>query len=285
MSFDDISEVTVLHWRDVSPEGHAIFPCRTAGPQNRHWQVHRHDFYECFLVEKGSGRHVCGQVTTRLLVGELYFIRPEHAHGFRSSPGEALVITNVAMDARAFERSPVREFLPEGAWREAEAPWRARLDPEQVDTFLDTTAQVGAGARDTLDALYFLHALARLLRIPHRAIGSDLPDWLREALPMAADPAHLSEGLPGLMRICGRSPEHVARSFRRHLGMTPTEWLNAARIHQARRLLETTRMPVIEVAFEAGFDNLSYFHKLFKRQTGESPLRYRKRALRFHTGA
>ncbi|MFP4143540.1 MAG: AraC family transcriptional regulator [Phycisphaeraceae bacterium] len=270
-----------LHWKDICPQGEAIHLARVAAPQPEPWRKHRHDFFECFLVEAGRGWHLVGDGKTRLETGQLVFIRPEHVHGFRASARDGLVLTNVAVEAPAVRRFRARHghlLDALGCWAPDRPPRTQAMSVPQRERCLELVADVAAGERDALDGDYFLAGLLRLLRPGHDAPHADLPEWMREALPLAAEPEHLREGVPRLVRLCRRSPEHVARSFRKHLGQTPTQWLTAARLRYARRLLETTDLPVTAVALECGMDNLSHFHRRFRQYTGDTPLNYRRRA-------
>ena len=58
-------------------------------------------------------------------------------------------------------------------------------------------------------------------------------------------------------------------------GRTPMEHLNLYRIETAGELLLSTDRPVGEIAGLCGFDDASYFAKLFRRHMGCSPRRYR----------
>jgi transcriptional regulator GlxA family with amidase domain len=69
---------------------------------------------------------------------------------------------------------------------------------------------------------------------------------------------------------------HFLRSFRAAVGSTPHQSLLAARLRRAARLLLTTRLPVTDVAFEAGFGDLSNFIRTFRRATGRSPRAFRE---------
>jgi AraC-like DNA-binding protein len=68
---------------------------------------------------------------------------------------------------------------------------------------------------------------------------------------------------------------HFLRSFRAAIGTTPHQSLVAARLRRAAKLLLETRLPVTDVAFEAGFGDLSNFIRTFRRATGRSPRAFR----------
>ncbi len=73
----------------------------------------------------------------------------------------------------------------------------------------------------------------------------------------------------------GLSPCYLQRQFKRCYGQSPAEYLMYLRIVRAKELLRTTRSPVSEVAYAAGFENAGYFSRLFKQQEGLTPQEYR----------
>lgn len=70
---------------------------------------------------------------------------------------------------------------------------------------------------------------------------------------------------------------HFLRAFRTATGTTPHQYLVAARLRRAARLLLATSLPVTDVAFEAGFGDLSNFIRTFRRAVGRSPRAFRLR--------
>lgn len=66
------------------------------------------------------------------------------------------------------------------------------------------------------------------------------------------------------------------RFFRRYTGMAPGQYLAQLRIRHACELLEQTNLPVQTIAEQLHFESPGYFSVHFKRQTGRSPLEYRK---------
>lgn len=67
------------------------------------------------------------------------------------------------------------------------------------------------------------------------------------------------------------------RRFRAATGYTPIDYVQALRIEEAKRVLETTHEAADAVAHHVGYDDPSYFRRLFKRMTGVTPARYRQR--------
>jgi AraC-like DNA-binding protein len=83
--------------------------------------------------------------------------------------------------------------------------------------------------------------------------------------------------LSDVARSVGLSPFHFLRVFRRVTGTTPHQYLIGARIRLATRLLLDTDRRVTEIAYDAGFQDLSNFVRTFHRVVGCSPRAYRSR--------
>ena len=69
---------------------------------------------------------------------------------------------------------------------------------------------------------------------------------------------------------------YLSRIFKEITGFTVNGYLHARRIQKARSLLIQDSMNISEVSEAAGYENLTYFERVFKKHTGMSPLEYRK---------
>jgi len=69
--------------------------------------------------------------------------------------------------------------------------------------------------------------------------------------------------------------DHLTFCFRQELGTTPIKYLQRYRINQARRLLLESNKTVTEIAMSVGFSDGGYFSRLFHRETGMSPDKFR----------
>lgn len=71
------------------------------------------------------------------------------------------------------------------------------------------------------------------------------------------------------------SEKYFSRYFRIATGQNFTAYLNTVRIEKAQSMLLETDETVLEIAFACGYENVSYFNRVFRSQTGFSPLQYR----------
>ena len=106
--------------------------------------------------------------------------------------------------------------------------------------------------------------LRRLLRAKDRMDAASEEDW-----PVAR-----------LASVSGVSEAHFARSFKEAFGVPPHRYLLTRRIERAKALLRDTDAPIIEIAFQTGWNSLGTFGRVFRDVTGESPgqLRAREKA-------
>lgn len=74
--------------------------------------------------------------------------------------------------------------------------------------------------------------------------------------------------------LTGRSVSTFRRDFKEQFDTTPKKWLKKKRIEKAIALLELRKSSVTQLAFDVGYENISYFIKEFKGQIGLSPKQY-----------
>jgi len=241
--------------------------------------LHDHDFHELFWVEESEGVHWINghQVTVRS--GDLVLIRAPDAHGFSiSGKGGPLRIVNFAFHARVWTHIRQRYF--NGAPIFFSAPsLTARsytLDEYQLAAIRQAASLLRSGLRDRLQAESFLLNVLALLKADRFNAGlKAAPAWLREACTAIGTNRNFAGGMPALARLAGRSPEHIAREFRRHLNRTPTDIINDARMSHAADRLATSDEDIVAIALDCGLENLGHFYRLFHARYGSTPRAYR----------
>jgi transcriptional regulator GlxA family with amidase domain len=95
-------------------------------------------------------------------------------------------------------------------------------------------------------------------------------DWL-------ADNYALPDVLAALVERSGLKEKSFTRRFKAATGHAPLDYVQRLRIEEAKELLETTTMAVEAIGRAVGYEDTSFFRRLFKRQAGTTPARYRQR--------
>ena len=111
---------------------------------------------------------------------------------------------------------------------------------------------------------------------PKKKEDQELPEWVQQLH------AHIRENLSGdlslnhLADTCHFHPVYLSRSYREMTGETLSEYIGRVRLSKARELLKESRMTIGEIAACTGFATDNYFCRWFRKQTGESPEKFRK---------
>jgi transcriptional regulator GlxA family with amidase domain len=112
-------------------------------------------------------------------------------------------------------------------------------------------------------------SLASFRQVSDQVIGNCqrwLADNYRTASPVAA--------MVELSQLPERS---FVRRFTKATGLAPLAYVHALRLEEAKQMLETTDAPVAEIAESVGYEDTSFFGRLFRRKTGLTPATYRVR--------
>ena len=88
---------------------------------------------------------------------------------------------------------------------------------------------------------------------------------------------HTDITLDMLCRRASMSKPNFFRQFKLHFGITPTDFINRERIQRAKQVLAQPQKSVTDASYSAGFNNLNYFIKVFKKMEGLTPSNFKKR--------
>ena len=75
----------------------------------------------------------------------------------------------------------------------------------------------------------------------------------------------------------GLNRRTFARRFRAATGFLPMDYVHGLRVEQAKRILETETLGLDDVAYKVGYEDPTFFRRLFKRQVGLTPAAYRRK--------
>jgi transcriptional regulator GlxA family with amidase domain len=90
---------------------------------------------------------------------------------------------------------------------------------------------------------------------------------------------HYDERSPvaAMATLSGLAERSFKRRFARATGVPPLEYVHTLRLEESKHVLETTEAPIDEVANQVGYEDASFFGRLFRRKVGLTPAQYRKR--------
>nr|WP_315025993.1 helix-turn-helix transcriptional regulator [uncultured Chryseobacterium sp.] len=86
-------------------------------------------------------------------------------------------------------------------------------------------------------------------------------------------------GLPSVAELAEKlsiSPRYLSDLLKQETGKTALELIHISLISEAKNMLRIGEKGISEIAYELGFENPSYFTRLFKKQTGMKPLEFKK---------
>jgi AraC-like DNA-binding protein len=267
---------------------------------NFHTPPNFHDYLEIFLVYQGHGVFRFGDKAYDFARGDVFVIGSNEVHNcVRSDDANTKTIEIYFMPELVYHPGATREdfchLLP---FYNHDDQFNHRVPSGEID-FEGITRQLALIYQELLTRGTFFRLAARnyfkgiLLNLAryydhlnHTVYDRvDIPskqkrlcavvDYVRD---------HYHENLTSgcVAKWACMSPEHFCRFFKKATGSTFTSFLTAFRMARAKALLEQESMSATEIAYEVGFNNYSYFHRVFKNHTEMSPTVYR--STRFRTG-
>ena len=253
----------------------SVFDYRcTAGPSDAPF-VEEHRSFSISYVRTGSfGYHARGKafdlVAGSVLVGrpgDEYHCTHEHVHGdeclsfhLSSDLVEAIGESPDAWTAGGVP--PLPELMVLGELAQAAADGRSNIALDEVGMlFAARFVEVWSGRQRP----------SSLVRPLDRRRAVEAALWLDA---QSHQPIQLEDAASEV----GLSAFHFLRIFARVLGVTPHQYLVRSRLRRAARLLTDEARSITDVAFEAGFGDLSNFIRTFHRAAGISPRGFRKAA-------
>lgn len=123
----------------------------------------------------------------------------------------------------------------------------------------------------------FFYALSKSLHSEMNHKNNKSLDRLKGLLKYVETNYQEKISIADAAKICSFSQSHFMKFFKTSMGMPFTDYLNDYRITMASRLLTSSSETVANIAVETGFENLSYFNRVFKRKYRCTPTEFRRR--------
>ncbi len=172
------------------------------------------------------------------------------------------------------------------AWSTLIATTQTTCAVQERELFIETLESYPALKaffyKKTTDTILGCHHLSSDQAPYHRKCNSDFdscPIFLRKALIYINRNYHRPITLEMVANESAMSKYHFSRLFKRHMGLSFKQYLNTKRIRAAKALLLQGRCSVTEAGFAVGFNDASYFARVFQRIEGCSPRDFRRYSL------
>ena len=163
----------------------------------------------------------------------------------------------------------IGNILPQEA--ERQLALRQRLGDELVNTLeSDFSEDRCVQVADLLET-YILHLLQS-----YRGSEDATYDPLLENIKgYIGDNLRYGFFMPELAEVFNYNEKYIGRYFKLKTGLTVREYCNMLKIKQSKRLLLDTEMCIADIATQVGYNNVTYFNRIFREATGLSPKEFR----------
>ena len=246
---------------------------------------HFHPEFELTHIKKGEGQRYVGTQVEDFVDGDLVFLGSNLPHCWISKPiseNENVSATVIQFKAdflgqnflESIEMQHVKSFLAE-----SKAGFKV-LSEEKLEILAEINRmQYLDNYQKLLSLLNILGILSQSKNLQKIDLSfSSIKHSNNETVRFQKVFAYLIEhyreeiSLQKIAEIAHLSPTSFCRYFKSITGKTFLEIVNEYRIQFACQLLKKNEMPVSQIAFESGFNDVPYFNKLFKKLKGVSPL-------------
>lgn len=266
----------------------------TVRPHTRfiHFPKHTHNYVEVIYMCSGQTRHLINGVEVILRQGELLFLSQKATQEIDAA-GENDIGVNFIILPEFFdqslkmmgeEQSPLRDFIigclrGEGEnnigflhFKVADVLPIQNLVENLIWTLIHNQPNKRSINQITMGILFL-----QLLNHTDKVVtgkGQTEEDAVLKILRYVEE--HYKDGeLTDLAQNLHYDLYWLSRMIKKRTGRTYTELVQQKRMQQAAFLLRSTDMAVSDVGNAVGYDNLSYFHKIFRSEYGMSPKKFR----------
>ncbi|MBO5070577.1 MAG: helix-turn-helix domain-containing protein [Roseburia sp.] len=255
--------------------------CRYVRSDTEYFRPHYHNYYELFLVMKGNVCHIINSKEQLLREGQLLFIRDFDVHDYIRGDDNYFEFINLAFSRETLES--LFAFLgtgfPSEALLTAAYPPVVSLSEKDKEKLAYDFIELNVNS----DGDYIRFKARSLLTYifsnyfyNYVEEKTQIPAWLEITYEQMKRPENFTLGAAQMYQLSGKSREHLTRCMKRYYDTTPNAFVAELRLGHAANLLLISNLKVTDICYECGFENLSWFYKIFAGRYGMTPSEYRK---------
>lgn len=257
-----------------------------------HFPVHRHNYIEIIYMCCGSTTHIInGATTVRLLEGELLLFGQNTTQEILPAGTDDIAVNFIVLPeffdrvvAMMEEENVLRDFLIHSLKQEFGTSdyfhfQAADILPvqnlvENLIWSLMNSQPNRRGINQITMGLLFLHLMNHTDQI-NRNDPSQYEQNLTFTVLKYIEEHYRTASLEEISSSLKIPSYYVSRTVKRHANHTFKQLLQTKRLNQSAFLLSTTTLPVEDIITLVGYDNTSYFHKIFRERFSLTPRAYR----------
>ncbi len=259
----------------------------------RELALHWHEEMEITLIREGMSDYRVGQEEFRAEEGDIILIPPYCTHSAYEIPGRTMVSDSLVfhldlLGAQGQDLSASKYLRPlaEGQLQMPEVIRSSDKGYGEIkETFLRALDcfQSRPPFYEMLLRESLLHVIILLfeygyIREPQEGHSTFINRLqLRNVLQYIAEHYREKIKVADLAGLSGFSESYFMSFFKQYVGMSCIQYINHYKIQKAAHALEETSQPVMEIAMDHGFDNISYFNLQFRKEFGMTPREFRSR--------
>jgi AraC-like DNA-binding protein/mannose-6-phosphate isomerase-like protein (cupin superfamily) len=281
---------------DIKHKEYFISSRAPLGLVRRHPQteygLHRHDSNELVIVYEGSGEHYTPNTGYEVKKGDVFVVSGNQEHGYRNTKNLCLINILFEEERIFHPLDDIKDMPGYVALTRVEPKQRANdqfqsrlrlTDAEikdcmkQVQHVESELSQQKPGWIGELSA-ELKKVLCFLARRYENRKGHSIYSVIKISEILIYIETHYHETISNarLEKYFEISGSTLLRMFKEATGHAPNEYLIKIRIKKAAELLSRSALTVSEAALRCGFNDNNYFTRIFKRDMGMTPLRWRK---------
>lgn len=250
---------------------------------------HSHDYIEVVYMCKGKTTHIINGNTIILEAGELIFLNTNAVQEIKQAGADDIAVNFIilpqffdkVLDMIGEEETPLKSFVLDCLSRKNTGNSYlyfkvADILPVQnlVENLLHTLISDVPNKRNVNQITMGLLFL-QLMNYTDRLCIEQHTDALLLKVFRYIEENYNTGSLSQLAQTLHYDLYWLSREIKRLTGKNYTELLQEKRLSQAAFLLRTTGINIADISLAVGYENISYFHRLFSKKYGISPREYR----------
>lgn len=253
-----------------------------------HFPEHTHDYVEVIYACSGETTHLVDGQTIRLVAGELLFLRQHVRHEVYKAEMRDVAVNLIvlpeffsdALEVIGEEASPIRRFLVDCLLNQNIGPsylhFQVAEDPAVQNLVENLLTALMRQLPNWRKVSQLTMTLLLLELMEHtESLAWDSQESVITKVLRYIDGHYATGSLTDAARLFHCDISALSRDIRRQTGKTYTELVQQKRLSQAAFLLRSTDRKVADIAVAVGYENISYFHRLFHKTYGVSPRQFR----------